>query len=255
MDELSFRRFLGDFGLDFRQREFQTESATQACFMSRFNLRLTFVIVSLASCLVCGCGQNGVRGILQQVGAKAVERSSEDELRKMIDSTNDLCPQRVDAFTTLKEVELIDDTNVEFRYVVNNAGKKFAARFDKRALREAMVEHMRGNAMAVAIAERDLSIQHIYHDELGGHVLSYTINRAVLAGDFDPLGAEKSNPFDVQTVQADAADIVADPALQEPAVEQPPAKKKPPMPRHFKGSKRSKENPAGVQSNPYFNET
>jgi hypothetical protein len=68
--------------------------------------------------------------------------------------------------------------------------------------------------MAVAIAQRDLSIEHIYQDSRGNHILSYTINRAVLEGDDDPIGSERVNPFHVENVKADAAAgiVQSDPA-------------------------------------------
>lgn len=158
----------------------------------------------VCSCLLLsGCGElakTGLKGALRKAGAKVVENSSDETLRQMFEQANAECPVKVDIFTTLEEVEMIDDTRVEFRYLVNDAGRKLTSRFDKGAMKRSAVEHMKGNPMAVAIAERDLSIEHIYLDSSGNHLLSYTINRAVLDGDLEPVGQPMSNPFDVRTV-------------------------------------------------------
>jgi hypothetical protein len=126
--------------------------------------------------------------------------------------------------------------------------------------------------MAVAIAERDLSIEHIYEDAFGGHVLSFTINQQVLRGNPYPVGREQENPFDVQTVSAKSSDdVTVDPVvtpseeteLVEPAAgantetdplpvePEPEPAPEPELPQAFK-SERSRDNPAGVRANPFF---
>jgi hypothetical protein len=231
--------------------------------------RSSFTLLPLlaTSCLLAGCGD--IKGAIQAVGAKVVEESSDETIRGMFEAANDACPTRMDAFTTLEEVEMIDDQRVEFHYLVNDAGKKIASRLDKRAMKKAAVDHMRGNVMANAIADRDLSIEHIYEDSAGNHILSYTINRAVLAGEMEPNGSEQSNPFEVTPVKASAAqNVVAKVKAEskneakaelereaENAVKEPPVEEKPALPQHFNPPHRTKDNPAGVQSNPYVNKT
>jgi hypothetical protein len=214
-----------------------------------------------------GCGEvakMGVTGVMHKVGAKVVEGSSDEDLIKMFEQANEACPTRMDAFTTLVEVKLIDERQAEFRYIVNDQGKQLLTRINKRTLKQAAVDHMKGNAMAVAVAQRDLSIEHIYEDSRGSHLLSYTINRDVLAGNLDPVGDERSNPFDVTTVKAEATDSVLQEEQEEvesaPIVEQAPIEEQapivePPLPQKFESPKRSKDNPAGVQGNPFFTET
>ncbi len=210
----------------------------------------------------------GVTGVMQKVGAKVVEGSSEEDLIQMFEQANEACPTRMDAFTTLVEVKLIDERQAEFRYIVNDQGKQLLTRINKRILKKAAVDHMKGNAMAVAVAQRDLSIEHIYEDSRGSHLLSYTINRDVLAGNLDSaVGDQHSNPFDVTTVAAKATDNVLEEEVesastveQTPIAEQAPVAEQAPiveprLPQKFKAPKRTKDNPAGVQGNPFFTET
>lgn len=220
--------------------------------MNRTSRRSVQSAIALA-CFILphgGCGdlaKMGMKGALQKVGAKVVEGTSDEALRNMFEQANAACPTRMDAFTTLEEVEMVDDTRVEFRYLVNDAGKKLASRLDKRAMRKAAVDHMKGNPMAVAIADRDLSIEHIYEDSAGNQILSYTINRAVLDGDLDPIGTERSNPFDVTTVKADAESSVVLHDLEEETTEEEATLPQDLSPAH------STDNPTGLRSNPFFN--
>ncbi len=233
------------------------------------------LFVAAACCATTGCGKvakMALKGTLENVGAEIVDNSSDDSIRQMFEQADALCPTRMDAYTTLESVKMIDDRRVEFRYQVNNEGKNLARRFNKDLLRKAAVDHMKGNAMAMAIAKRDLSVEHIYEDVFGGHILSYTINKQVLAGNDYPTGDRRTNPFNVQTVKADPKDQVnvknekpadeetepaassATPDLNAPLVE-PPAEIEPPkpeLPQQIQPQKRTKENPAGVQSNPFF---
>ncbi len=191
----------------------------------------------------------GVKEAMREVGAKVVEGSSDKDLMKMFETANAACPTRMDAFTTLEDIKLIDEQRAEFRYIVNDEGKQLLTRVNKRMLKKAAVEHMKGNAIAVAVAERDLSIEHIYEDSQGKHLLSYTINRAVLAGDLDPIGDEQANRFGVKTVNADAADSVLEENVKPAPIVEPP------LPQKFQMPRRTKDNPAGVQGNPFFSET
>lgn len=229
----------------------------------------TYLFVVLC-CLISGCGEIvklGVTGVMQKVGAHTVEGCSDENLIEMFEQANEACPTRMDALTTLVEVKLIDKRNAEFRYIVNDQGKQLLTRINKRTLKKSAVEHMKGNAMAVAVAQRDLSIEHIYEDSRGNHLLSYTINKQVLEGNMDPVGEERANPFNATTVKAKATDGVLEErvesaatvqptptAEQTPSVERPPIVE-PPLPQKFTPPKRTKNNPAGVQGNPFFTET
>ena len=211
-----------------------------------------------------GCGEIaklGVKGAMQKVGAHVVEGASDEDLMKMFKQANEACPRRMDAVTTLVEVKLIDERQAEFRYIVNDQGKQMITRINKRSLKKSAVEHMKGNAMAVAVAQRDLSIEHIYDDSRGSYLFSYTINRDVLAGNLDPVGDERSNPFKVSTVKAEATQTVSEEEVkqtstaEQTSIAEPAPIVEPPLPQQFKAPKRTKDNPAGVQGNPFFTET
>lgn len=230
--------------------------------MRRFQLHRYLLPLFSIGCLLCsGCGEFGNVGMneaIQQVGAKVVEGSSDEALLTMFEKANAACPRRMDAYTTLVEVQLIDPGKAEFHYVVNDQGKTLVKKVSKRALEKAAVEHMRGNAMAVAVAERDLTVEHIYEDKRGRQLLSYTINREVLQENLGPRGMKQAVSSDVKTVKAGSDDLVvdADVGVDESESEKTPARiVKPPMPKQFRAPKRNKSNPAGVQGNPFFSET
>ncbi len=267
---------VGGFGLPshFRPRfsvdrfvSVDTASGTQ---MKR-NQIFAGLLVAASSCLVAGCGEIAklaLKGTLKSTDSPAERGEPVEAIHELFEQANAMCPKRMDAYTTLESVKMIDDRRVEYKYRVNNEGKNLARQFDKDLLRKAAIKMMKGNAMAVAIAKRDLSIEHIYEDAFGGHVLSFTINRQVLQGNPYPVGSEQENPFGVQTVSAKSSDdVTADPIAassaetelapptndsatdKEPlAVEPEP---EPALPEMFKPA-RSKENPAGIRSNPFF---
>jgi hypothetical protein len=228
-----------------------------------------------ASCLAVGCGdiaKVALKNTLKNAAGSSGEATSNDDIRAMFEQANAMCPRKMDAYTTLESVKMIDDRHIEYKYRVNNEGKNLARQFDKDLLRRAAIKMMKGNAIAVAIAKRDLSIEHVYEDAFGGHVLSFTINRQVLEGNPYPLGDEQANPFGVQTAGAKSSDDVtadrpAAPANQtnrsdddkaaaadsEPLPLDPePIQSEPePLPQPFK-PERSKDNPAGVRANPFL---
>jgi hypothetical protein len=229
------------------------------------------LLVAVSSCLAVGCGDIAklvLNSSLESDNSPVAEDAPVEELRQMFEQVNELCPKQMDAFTTLESVKMIDDRRIEYKYRVNNEGKSLARRFDKDLLRKAAIKMMKGNAMAVAIAERDLSIEHIYVDAFGGHVLSFTINQQVLRGNPYPVGREHENPFGVQTVSAKSSDDVtvdpivapseetelADPAKSAGAASEPlpvEPEPEPELPQAFK-AERSEDNPAGIRANPFF---
>lgn len=159
--------------------------------------RLVLPVIALA-CFVLpntGCSKAGFKGALQNAGVRMLRNSSNESLQEMFEQANKSCPRRMDAFTTLDEIVMVDGNRVEYRYIVNAAGRQLASQLNKNAMRKAFVDNMKGNPMAVAIAERDLAIDHIYNDESGDYVLSYTINRSVLEGTAQATGSSKSNPY------------------------------------------------------------
>jgi hypothetical protein len=166
----------------------------------------------------------GFRGVAEKVGAKVVSKSSDEEIREMFQKTNKQCPIKMDAFTTLERVDMIDEQTIEFHYKVNDKGRRLVKGISKERMRQNAVEHMKGNAMAVAVAERDLSIQHIYEDRFGAYVLSYTINKAVLNGE-GTEGEQQANPFTVTTVNAEPEAVV----VSEPAQQAEPTERVEPM--------------------------
>ena len=250
-------------------------------------------MLALAICFLTGCDpadMGAFRGVVQKVGAKVVDKSSDEEIRQMFEQANSQCPMKMDPYTTLEEVKMLDDKNIEFYYRVNDQGRRLVKGLSKDRMRANAVEHMRGNPMAVAVAERDLSIQHIYEDKYGGHILSYTINKDVLAGR-QTVASELQNPFVVKPVKAEkdqdltetdaeanelpdnepapksesevaSADDQPLPSVEdEPVVENLPAvandaeieqRPAPAVPQKYVPQRRNMYNPAGVQSNPYF---
>lgn len=216
-----------------------------------------FLLV-FSCCLLCGCSdivKTGMSGVMQAVGAQAVEGCSDEDLVKMFKRANDACPTRMDAFTTLEEVKLIDQGKAEFRYIVNHQGKQLLTRIDKQTLKKSAVEHMKGNAMAVAVAQRDLSIEHIYEDTRGNHLLSYTINREVLEGNLSPVGDERSNPFTATTVRAEETESVLEDQTPSSATAAPQTISKPMLPQQINSPNGREDNPAGIHGNPFVSET
>lgn len=161
--------------------------------MARFNLR--FLVCTLSLLLLAPIAGCDIKSAMQQFGANQVKSSSKDEVRKMFEQANAACPQKTDAFTTLNEGVIIDDNTIEFRYSVDKCGERMLAAVDQQTLKKNAVEVMKGNPMAVAVADRDLTIHHLYESKTGVQVLAYEINKETLAGNFNPVGKEKSNPF------------------------------------------------------------
>ena len=204
-------------------------------------LHVISLVVTGLLALVAGCGELPQAGI-DQIGARAVAAPSDDSIRQMFEAADRACPRKVDPYTTLNEVKIVDDTNIEFHYVVDGAGAEFASRIEKKTLRAAMIDQMRGKAVARAVAERDLSIRHLYDDASGRRLLAYTIDRSAFDGASNPSGGRPGHSLGTTNVKADASQNVVDPAAQsEPA-----------LPQQWRPTKKSKENPAGVQQNPYL---
>ncbi len=239
-----------------------------------------FALAITSACLATsGCGKVAkvvAKGAIEQVASDVADGGlSEQDIRQMFEQVNAACPRQTDQYTTLESVKMIDDRRVEYRYKVTREGKNILRRIDKEVLRKAAVDHTKGNAMAVAIAERDLTVEHVYEDAFGSHVLSYTINKQVLAGNYYPLGEEKGNPFATSTVKADPSQQVVvktetapstgetqpseqetptapEQTIPETVTEPEPKVEKPSLPTQYRSQQRSTVNPAGVQSNPFF---
>jgi hypothetical protein len=227
------------------------------------------LLVAASSWLAVGCGdiaKLALQSSLQSGGSPATEEAPIEEIREMFAQANRLCPKKMDAFTTLEAVKMVDDRRVEYRYRVNNEGKNLARQFDKDMLRKAAIRMMKGNAMAVAIADRDLTVEHIYQDGFGGHVLSFTINRQVLRDNPFPVGSEQEEPFGMHTVSAKTSDdVTVEPSVvsaaeseladshqgSDPETGPLSVEPEPPLPQPFK-STRSKDNPAGIRANPFI---
>lgn len=246
--------------------------------MPRFHFRqFALFLLAAATLSVTGCDpahMGAFRGVAEKYGAKVVNKSSDDDIREMFSKTNDQCPIKMDAYTTLERVTMLDDKNIEFYYKVNDKGRRLVKGLSKERMRKNAVQHMKGNAMAVAVAERDLSIIHVYEDKFGGHILSYTINKSVLNGQ-EPIGEQKGNPFAVTPVKAKptvkATEKVAEKVddqsgesepvgeeTEEPVKAAPELESNPEpepvdlLPQQYKPQKRTRENPAGVRANPFY---
>ncbi len=241
----------------------------------RFFRQTTWCLLVGTTLAITGCdpaNMGALRGVAEKVGAKVVSKASEDDIREMFRKTNDQCPVKMDVYTTLERVTMIDEKNVEFFYKVNDKGRKLVQGISKDRMRQNAVQHMKGNAMAVAVAERNLTIRHIYEDRFGGHILSYVINKAVLEGR-EPIGDQQGNPFSVKTVKAkatkdvtasaieveptDTESVAAEESDAEPVSVLEPAPEPEPepedlLPEPYKPAKRTRDNPAGVQANPFF---
>lgn len=197
---------------------------------------LSFVFTLMLS----GCDGKSFRDFVGNGNVERAQKMTDDEILKMFKEARRICPRRVDPFTTLEDIVVLDDTHIEYRYKVSQQGSLLVQRMDAKALRSQAIQGMRENKMAVAIAEKDLDIQHVYENHAGAIILSYTINKDVLEGR-EPIGAEQSNPFMTKNVKATSDDNVATPAATGPTAVQP-----------YVPAKRTESNPAGVQGNPFF---
>ena len=237
--------------------------------------RLPAIFLVVLATMTTGCDPASLgplRKTFENMGAAKVETSSDEEVLQMFRDANDQCPTTIDEFTVLNEVKIIDNQNIEFHYIVNDKGKRAVRGLSQDVMRKRMVASMKGNKMVEAVAERDLKIHHFYEDNHGSHLLAYVIDKAALEGR-QSVGKEKSNPF-ITTVKADTKNTVSEPVTSEvvetvksdPKVEEaaenteviaptnqdltPEPEKH--VPEAYKPEKRSRDNPAGVQDNPFF---
>ena len=200
--------------------------------------------------LLTGCGKGAMAMLTaarEKAGAHVVNNSSESDIRKMFQQANDQCPTRIDEYTTLVEVTIVDERNIEFHYKVNDAGKRLTAGLDPNVMRHRMVASIKNNEMAVAIAERDLAIHHIYEDRFGGHLLSYIISRDVLNGNMHPSGRQQPNPF-----AGSSGSMATQSSPQPPLRNASTQSEAPNLPTRIRHRKKTRSNPAGVENNPYF---
>tara|TARA_R110002049_G_scaffold2750_8_gene22151 strand:- start:65308 stop:66027 length:720 start_codon:yes stop_codon:yes gene_type:complete len=170
----------------------------------------TFIIGGVSGCQ--RVGETVLRSVVPGASIRNIEDASPDQLVEMIEQTNEQCPVAMDAFTSLEHIKVIDDLNIEYQYSVNQKGSRLVGDMDANLLRDIAVEQMKGNAMAVAVAERGLRVRHVYRDETGQPLLQYTIDQQSIAG-------ESSKPDDsVQQVKstkiADVLFLPEDPATQ-----------------------------------------
>lgn len=164
---------------------------------SHKNSFLMVLLVATFGTMV-GCdriGKTVLKSAVTGATVRTVSHSSDDEVRGIFAAANAQCPIRMDAFTTLERIDVIDDVNVEYHYRVNQQGSKLVAKLDTQLLQQLAVEQMQGNPIAVAVAERGLSVRHVYHDESNVELLAYVINKSVIEGDTDPVVVDQSNPF------------------------------------------------------------
>ena len=218
-----------------------------------------FIVLSFSVFMLFGgcdkLAKSALKGSLSKVGATIVESSSDDEIRNMFEQADAACPRTIDVHTTLEHVKMVNDQHVEFHYKVNDQGMEMVTYFDKVSMKKSAVDHLKDNPMAVAIAERDLSVEHIYEDDIGTHLFSFTINKHTLAGDLNPIGETQSNPFNVQTVSAKEDESVnldrffyqEEESDHEEQQEHVVADPIPVLPRQA-----SPDHGGGVQVNPFF---
>ena len=105
--------------------------------------------MAACGCLLVGCdkvAKLAVKETLENVGAAAIDGSSGEEIREMFAQANAACPRKMDQFTTLESITMVDDRHVEYRYKVNQEGRTLARKFDKQVLQQAAIKMMQGNA-------------------------------------------------------------------------------------------------------------
>ena len=201
-------------------------------------------VAVLGFCITSGCDDLGIV-IKDEAGAKVVDASSRENVLEMFRNMNSECPVTMDEYTKLVRVDVLDDHNIEFRYVVNQKGRNIVKQLSKDWLRDNAIREMKKNKTVVAVADKDLSIQHIYEDHFGGHVLSYTINKQALNGNPFPIGSKRGNPFlDGATP---ITPVSVDNAMPQSASKSVDLPQKVTSPRPH-----TNDNPAGVADNPYF---
>ena len=236
---------------------------------------ISLVAMCFTSVLCTGCSQDALmalRDVAEKAGARVVDGSSDDDILEMFRKANRNCPTRMDEYTTLVEVKIVDEQTIEFHYRVTDTGKRLVSRMSPDLVKRKMVDVMKANEMVVAIVDRDLSIHHMYEDRYGGHVLSYMINREVLNGNLNPNGSEKANPFAdpapptqsnaiAKNGSTKAKKPTVKPSIEIPKVDvsevrnvslQPESTPENPLPTQYRTPKSSKQNPAGVAGNPFF---
>lgn len=214
-----------------------------------------FGLMALSFALNAGCGD------VASMMANATSSDTEVDYQKVMKMFRDAdadCPTTVDQWTTLVAVNIVDERNIEFRYEVSDEGRNLVRRIPKEQMRRTAIAAMKRKRMVVAVAEKDLSIQHIYEDRYGSYVLSYTINRQVLDGNLYPTGSEKTNPFaaDEKVVKKSVAEQIFATEVgmtREDDVTFPKSGSDVNFPSQIKTSRRgNKDNPHGVHANPYL---
>jgi len=163
---------------------------------------LIVAVVLLPFGVMTGCDamlKDILETAVNDVAVRDVSLATGDQLNATLDQINQQCPIKMDAFTTLQRVEVIDDANVDYIYSVNQRGAKRIGNVKTRDLQAAVIEQIKGSVIAVAIADQGLVVRHLYRDESGGELLSYVIDRSVLEGNLDMLGQDHANPFAAPT--------------------------------------------------------
>ena len=172
-----------------------------------------------------------LRGAVMGASAKAVSEVSDEDVVRMFEQVNNACPRKVDKWTRLVEVKVLDDQSVEYRYEVSDTGKRMVSKASRKLIRQNMVQAMKGNPVAVAIAERDMVIEHVYKDRSGNKLMSFAITRSMLNGEASLEGFEADGPFAATSVSSEQAE--------------------PTLPQRMRPYLSSPDNPAGIHANPF----
>ena len=206
-----------------------------------------------------GCkrvGESILKSVVPGASLRTVADSSPDQLREMIQQTNKNCPVQMDAFTTLQRIEVLDETNIEYQYLVNQKGSAFVGELDESVLRALVIKEMNGNPMAVAVAEHGLRIHHIYRDESGRSLLQYVIDRESLNGESQVTTASVKknaapNINDVFFESIEPTDLAGETQVSLSGAEVDPRADAERLPKDISSVKDEIPKPWRVQKNPF----
>lgn len=222
----------------------------------------------------------------------AQEPEKEVDARSVFLKANQSCPIRMDAFVTLCEVNMVDLENVEFIYEVNEKGTPAFKLIDGQKIRDGIIKRVKSGSMAKVVIRNNLTMHHTYFGFDGDVIGEYQIDKYDLTGKDRPAGSttdsttdsvaddgapgdsdkETASSVDNSRVEKEAdetnsedksevnGEVGVEPTAENSdqiaadviAAEEPP---EPELPQAitFEKAKKSDSNPAGVQSNPFFN--
>ncbi|TWU36070.1 hypothetical protein Poly41_38230 [Novipirellula artificiosorum] len=134
--------------------------------------------------------------------------STPTSFRQIMDDENAKCPQKVEDYLTLQYVKPSGTGlfRYEFRYAVSESGRD-EIRWGRRwALKAERVKELRNTPLGMAIFKYDLGLDHVFKDNDGIQMLSFTVNK-------DDMGDPKT------WSSAEQGTLAAQPARLAPAID------------------------------------